>query len=327
MLPADTIARGSRVRLSGLASRASLNGCTATVLCHVPESGRWAVRIDPPSDGEGLRIKPENLTLVPPSDPRIHLQHLLRQLEPNEYHLNPRVGRLIIESRKEHRTALITALLLKDGHNTNDPLLNDPSCQVLVRALDPLVVRPYEAAQWARVSRSWAATVRGWMASSGALPFWQRVCAGLLPSEVLLHPELCTKDMLLEWVRLPMAVGTKQDWYRCGIGMARNDEESAAMTELELAIAVAQLFILWWNVGCDGSSPRFVGWISIYFNPFLSGRVHTSEANPGVWRDHPDELPQSLLANVCDCIQDFRWCPNMGDLPELAQEQICTRTI
>ena len=46
----------------------------------------------------------------------------------------------------------------------------------------------------------------------------------------------------------------------------------------------------------------------LYFEPWLDGLTHATEAAPGVW-DDAAHTPMSLLANVCDCIQDFRLCP------------------
>jgi hypothetical protein len=103
--------------------------------------------------------------------------------------------------------------------------------------------------------------------------------------------------------------------------MARNDEESAAMTELELGISLASLFKLWWNVGDDDNSPRFTGWMRLYFEPYLDGRTHETEAHPGTWDHHAGPMPMSLLANVCDCIQDFRLCPGRNP-PELISEEV-----
>ena len=186
-------------------------------------------------------------------------------------------------------------------------------------------MHPRQLLTWALVCRAWAAAVRSWLASTAAYPFWQRVCIGMLPREAVLHPELCTKDMLREWATLPMAVGTRQQWHMCGLGMARTEEESEATTELELGLSLAALFKLWWNVGSWDDSPCHVGWMRLYFVPYLNGRSHKTEERPGSWGG--DDLPgMSLLANICDCIQDFRMCPNCGNLPELVDYEV-TRTL
>jgi hypothetical protein len=323
--------RGSRVQLTGLVSRASLNGCMATVLDSVPTDGRWATITDRPS-AQGLRVKPENIKLV--CDPAMAKNpitlNILMQLEPSEHHFNAAMGTQITNQRIAQRKALISALSLAAGHNAADTLLNDPTCQILeLSALDPITVQPRQLLAWALVCRAWAAAVKAWLASTAAYPFWQRVCAGMLPPEAVLHPELCTKDMLREWAALPMAVGTKQQWHRCGLGMARNEEESQAMTELELGVALAQLFKLWWNVGDYDDSPRFVGWMRLYFQPYLNGRTHETEEHPSVWQlneAHGGPMPRSLLANVCDCIQDFRMCPSAPNTPELIEDE-CIRLI
>jgi len=291
----------------------------------VPASGRWAVTLDPPH-AKALKVKPENMKLV--YDPAmsinpISLHTLLMQLEPKDHFCVPAMGKQMTDKRIAQRKALVAVLRLAAGHNKTDPQLNDPTCQILeLCALDPLSVQPRQLYSWALVCRAWAAAVKAWLASASAHAFWQRVCIGMLPAEVVLHPELCTKDMLREWAALPMAVGTKQQWYRCGVGMARDEEESKAMTELELAIRLAQLFKLWWNVGdSTEDSPRFVGWMRLYFEPFLDGRTHETEAHPGEWELNSGDMPQSLLANVCDCIQDFRHCP-MVQIPELMDDDL-----
>ena len=321
-------ARGSRVQFTGLVSRASLNGRMATVLESMPASnGRWAVITDPPN-ANSLRVKPDNIVLV--YDPAmssnpINLRKLLVQLDPADHHYNQTVGTRVTNKRIAQRKALVKVLSLAAGHNAADTMLNDPTCQILeLSALDAITVQPCQLYSWALVCRAWSAAVKAWLASVAAHPFWQRACAGMLPPEVVLHPELCTKDMLRAWAALPMAVGSKQHWYRCGLGMAQNEEETDAMTELELGVALAQLFKLWWNVGKLDSSPRFVGWMRLYLLPYLDGRTHETEAHPGVWERNGGPMPMSLLANVCDCIQDFRMCPSSP--PELIGEE-CRRTL
>jgi hypothetical protein len=141
-----------------------------------------------------------------------------------------------------------------------------------------------------------------------------------LPEGVVLHPELCTKELLLEWVRLRPAVGTRQQWYAHGLGLAFDSLTEDSMSELELAVLLAQLFVLWWNVGMS-NSPCFVGWMRLYFKPWLDGPTHATEDTPGEPWTNPDRTPKSLLANVCDCIQDFRLCPNVT-MPVLVEEQL-----
>jgi hypothetical protein len=326
--------RGSRVELTGLVSRASLNGILATVLEHISTSGRWAVMPEVPNSKQ-LLVKPENIKLVhDPAMRPINLRKLLMQLDP-AYALMPtqayapHIPTQVTNERIAQRKALIAVLSLAPGHNSTDPLLNDPTCQILeLSALDAITVQPRQLYVWALVCRAWAAAVKAWLASTAAYAFWQRVCAGMLPPETVLHPELCTKDMLREWAALPMAVGTKQQWYRCGLGRARTDEESEAMTELELGISIAWLFKLWWNIGdASHTSPRFVGWMRLYFDPFLTGRTHGAEFNPPAWElNGGRRIPHSLLANVCDCIQDFRMCPNSPNLPDEIDYE-CLRTL
>ena len=295
--------RGSRVELINLVSRATLNGRVGTVVQDYNlASGRWAVETDPPHV-MALNVRPANLRLVASMGDPIDVQYLLQQLEPGD---DIGIGYMLTNKRIAQRRALEGALRLANGHNAADPLLNDPSCQIVLGGVSALTIQPHELAKLALVCRAWAATVRAWLASPAALPFWQRVCAGVLPSDVVLHPELCTKDMLREWAALKMAVGTKQAWHRCGLGIAFNEEEaSLTMTELELGIALANLFKLWWNVGHRDGSPRYTGWMRLYFKPYLTGRTHDTEAHPGTWDLWTGPMPRSLLANVCDCINDF----------------------
>jgi hypothetical protein len=98
------------------------------------------------------------------------------------------------------------------------------------------------------------------------------------------------------------------------------------MTELELGISIAWLFKLWWNIGgASHTSPRFVGWRRLYFEPFLTGRTHGAEFNPPVWElNGGRRIPHSLLANVCDCIQDFRGISS--NLPDEIDYE-CLRTL
>jgi hypothetical protein len=65
----------------------------------------------------------------------------------------------------------------------------------------------------------------------------------------------------------------------------------------------------------------------LYFDPFLTGRTHGAEFNPPAWElNGGRRIPHSLLANVCDCIQDFRMCPNSPNLPDEIDYE-CLRTL
>ena len=61
----------------------------------------------------------------------------------------------------------------------------------------------------------------------------------------------------------------------------------------------------------------------LYFRPYLNGRTHETEARPGVWHLQSGPMPRSLLANVCDCIQDFR---GQQELPDAIDDD-CQRTL
>ena len=67
---AAPLATGSRVRIAGISSRPELNGQFAVCLRHMPEKGRWLVRLEGDA-AEELSIKEPALTpsaAAPPSD-------------------------------------------------------------------------------------------------------------------------------------------------------------------------------------------------------------------------------------------------------------------
>jgi hypothetical protein len=218
----------------------------------------------------------------------------------------------VMHHRHAQRVSLEKLLIIPEGALAANPLLNLPICVVLERAIDARRIHPRSLLSYALTCRAWAAFVRAWLVSAHARPFWQRFCVATLPEGVVLHPELCTKELLLEWVRLRPAVGTRQHWYLRGMGLASmpgvvgsDALPEGSMSELELAVLLGQLFVLWWNVGVDHDSPCFVGWMRLYFRPWLDGPTHVTEAAPGEW-SNADRTPRSLLASICDCIQDFR---------------------
>ena len=325
---------GARVRVHGLQSRPQHNDCGGTLLSR--QGDRWQVRLD---DATELALRPVNLQLEePPPMPRIFAHQpqvperqqpeqgplqmkMLRMVEPSETSLSVRAAHTLICHRHVQRVSLEKLLVLPEGAFTNDPLLNQPSC-IILEYIDAERVRPRQLRALSLVCRAWAVGVRAWLVSSAAGPFWQRVCVAMLPDGVVLHPERCTRWHLLEWVRLRPVVGTRQQWYTCGMGLADDQETSAAMSELELAVLLSQLFTLWWNIGIDDDSPCHVGWMRLYFKPWLAGETHETEANPGEWDLQDGPMPMSLLANVCDCIQDFRNCPNVPNVPELIDLQL-----
>ena len=269
--------RGARVRVQNVQSRPQHNGVGGVLLAR--QSERWQVRLD---DDTELALRPVNLQLEePPPLPHVFnfqtpvelpprrpeqaaggpLQMtMLRQVELSDTFMNGHVAHALLLHRHVQRVSLERLLLLAENALASNPLLNVPSCTVIERGVDAERVLPRQLLSCALVCRAWAVAVRAWLASPAARPFWRRVCVAMLPDGVVLHPELCTKEMLLEWVRLRPAVGTRQQWYRCNLGIAESEEESEAMTELELAVLLAQLFVLWWNVGVDEDSPCFVGW-------------------------------------------------------------------
>ena len=330
---------GARVRLHNLQSQPQHNGSGGVLL--VRQNERWQVRLD---DATELALRPVNLQLEEPPplpvlfgfQPRVELpprrprqadgplqMTMLRQVEPSETSMSGHVAHALLVHRHAQRVSLERLLLLPENALASSPLLNVPSC-IVIEGVDAERVRPRQLLACALVCSAWAVAVRAWLVSPAARPFWRRVCVAMLPEGSVLHPELCTKEMLLEWVRLRPAVGTRQQWYRCGMGAAESEAKPAPMTELELAELLAQLFVLWWNIGLSDDSPCFVGWYRLYFVPWLDGPTHETEAAPGEW-DDAESTPMSLLANVCDCIQDFRMCPNCPNLPDIVDAE-CSRT-
>ena len=344
--------RGSRVRAHDLQSRPQHNGSGGVVLAQ--QNDRWQVRLD---DATELALRPANLQLEDPPPlpphmfthaPRLDRQcgplqdgvplqtKMLRQVEQLPYPKINNLGQMHDSFRRMHdslpeavalmhhrhaqRVSLEKLLIIPESAFATDPLLNLPICVVLEHSIDAARVHPRQLLSYALTCQAWAAFLRTWLVSAQARPFWQRVCVATLPEGVVMHPELCTKELLLEWVRLRPAVGTRQHWYVLGMGLASDGLTEDSMSELELAVLLAQLFVLWWNVGTDGDSPCFVGWMRLYFEPWLDGPTHATEATPGEW-ENPDRTPMSLLANVCDCIQDFRGCPGVN-LPGLMEEQL-----
>ena len=326
---------GSRVRAHGLLSRPQHNGSGGVLLAR--QNDRWKVRLD---DATELALRPANLHLEdPPLLPHI-LTHearldlpprleqaggplqtkMLRQIEPSEMYSNGRVAWTLMHHRHVQRVSLEKFLLLPESAFATDPLLNLPICVVLERSIDALHVHPRQLLSYALTCCAWAAFIRAWIVSAQARPFWQRLCVATLPEGVVMHPELCTKELLLEWVQLRPAVATRQHWYQISLGVAQDATTAEALSELELAVLLAQLFALWCNVGME-ASPCFVGWMRLYFKPWLVGTTHTTQADPGQWTN-PDRTPMSLLANVCDCIADFRHCPSVSPLPEHVEQQL-----
>lgn len=229
----------------------------------------------------------------------------------------------LTEHRREQRQSLERLLSLPEDTYAANPLLNDPSA-IVIQYIRAEKIQLRDIAAYSRVSRSWHVAVRAWLVSAAARPFWHRMCAamklithperGVLQFPVpILHPELCTKETLLDWVRFPMAVGTREQWDRASFG---REEDADAMTELELASSLAQLFALWWNVEDNGPCPFGAFWL--HFHPFLDGTTHESEAQPvmqGSPGDWNENVPMSMLASVCDRIQEFRYCPALYALP------------
>lgn len=60
----DYFGPGARVRVDGLSQRADLNGQEAEVVHWVRSAGRWAIEL---GTGEGVRVRPINLTLTKPA--------------------------------------------------------------------------------------------------------------------------------------------------------------------------------------------------------------------------------------------------------------------
>jgi hypothetical protein len=166
------------------------------------------------------------------------------------------------------------------------------------------------------VSKGWTAAVRLWLRKEAAEGFWRRFLAALFPAGIVRHPELASAVMLVEWLQMTMAVGSREDWLLCGRGRAESEEQGEAMTELELARDLSQAFALWCNVG-EPHCPRPMGWMRLCIDPYLDGARHGTDGLADEARRTFDlqggvRIPHSLAANICDCITDFCGCPRMS---------------
>jgi len=354
---------GARVRVHGLQSRPQHNDIGGTLLSRqadrwqvrLDDATELALRPvnlaleEPPLMPRMFAHEPQVPRQQQPEQEPLQMK-MLRTVEPDETSLSVRTAHTLICHRHAQRVSLEKLLVLPEGALANEQhgkarwtewaansFSNDWHVDVsnalnqagtvemlLLEHIDPERILPCQLLRFSLVCRAWAVGVRAWLVSSAAGPFWRRVCAACLPENVVLHPELCSKGRLLEWVKVRPAVGTRQQWYTCGMGLAEDDETSEAMSELELAVLLAQLFTLWWNVATDEESPCWVGWMRLYFRPWLTGETHMTEANPGQWEFMGTTMPRSLLANVCDCIQDFRGHVQLNILLESQLEKtIC----
>ena len=209
-------------------------------------------------------------------------------------------ARALVDHRDHQRFLLRHLLTLPEDTYAKDPLLDEPDV-FTIQFMPGHGIRSSDIAAFSLVSRSWHVAWRAWLVSAAARPFWQGVCASMKLNVPILHPELCTKEMLLEWVRLPMAVGKREQWVRCSFGMAQ-DGDSEAITEIELGAAIARFFALVWNVQEGGPCP-FAWWAD--FQPFLDGTTHETEADPGMHELTTGDVPKSLLSTLCNAIEDF----------------------
>jgi hypothetical protein len=255
------------------------------------------------------------LHLVRVSPPK---QMLLR-IEPRDYMSCPmshvRSVCKFLEDRKQAQHASLIALL-EGGPIDESAAIADATVPIVESALASWVSTEGTSLSVDRltlVSKGWTVAVRLWLRTEMAKGFWQRFLATLLPTKCVRHPELASVGMLLHWLKMPMAAGSWGDWLRCGRGMAENDEQGEAKTELELAIELSQLFALWCNVAAR-DCPRDLGWMRLYFEPWLDGEKHATdglaeEARPTWDLRGGVRIPHSLPANICDCIKDFCGCP------------------
>ena len=214
------------MRVHGLQSRPQHNDWGGHLLSR--QGDRWQVRLD---DATELALRPVNLQLEePPPMPRMFANEpqltrneqqetsslqmkMLQTVEPSETSLSVRAAHTLLCHRHAQRVALEKLLVLPEGAFAADPLLNQPSCIVL-GYIDPEGILPRQLLAYSLVCRSWAVGVRAFLVSSAAGPIWRRICAAMLPEGVVLHPEMCTKWHLLEWVRLRPVVGTRQSGTR-----------------------------------------------------------------------------------------------------------------
>ena len=214
---------------------------------------------------------------------------------------------LLVEAKQQQRASIMAAA---SAPPLVIPRAMDAQALIVTLGLDPERVHPRQLLNIACTQAEWASAVREWLRSPTADRFWQRVCVGLLPPGKALHPELCSKQLLLEWVSMPMATGSLDQLERCSALLPEQGEIESTI-ELELASMLAETFVLWWNVALEDRSPRPVGWHRLYFKPYLNGFTHELAADP----------ERRLLAMVCDCLADFNMWMKMNC--SQAQQMIC----
>ena len=259
---------------------------------------------------------------------------MLRNLEPCDYAMLPtrytRAACRHLEDRKRQQRASLIVLLERAAPG-EAAFSGCPDQRIVDAALSGWVSTAGTASDAARlmgVCKAWRAAVRLWLRTDAATAFWQRFLTTLLPAGVVRHPELASAAMVLEWAKLPMAVGSRDAWVRCGRGRAEGDEDAQARTELELALELAELFVVWCNTALEDDCPRWMGWYRLYFNPYLKGCKHETdgiaEEEREVWELQGGvRIPHSLSANIVDCIGDFRCCPNCSEIPEVLDDLCC----
>lgn len=218
------------------------------------------------------------------------------------------VAQALAKHRRLQRQSLERLLSLPESTYAKDPLLDEPNV-FTIQFMPTDGIQPSDIAAFSLVSRSWSVAWRAWLVSAAARPFWQRLCASMELDVPILHPELCTKETLLDWVRLPMAAGTREQWNACGLGLAVHEDDEDAMTELELGSSLALFFALWLNIEVEDGPCQFP-WFGLGVHPFLDGTTHEQEANPGEHSLITGAIPKSMLASLLETLQDFRICPN-----------------
>ena len=261
--------------------------------------------------------------------------NMLQNLNPSDYttypvSLIPAICRQLQRRRAEQRASLIALL---DGPSPGLAAIIESDARshatvlVIEAALDGGGTTPQDALRLALTTKGAAVAVALWLRSSAARPFWQRFLCTLLPKGVVCHhPEFASAVTLVDWCTLPMAIGDRAGWERCGAGRPdwrRDDEE--ARTELELAIGLSQLFELFGKIAeaCAEDRPRELGRMELCFDAFLDGGKHGDDGRAKVrtWdMEGGVKIPYSLAANIMDCIFEFCHSPMGEGMPECVME-------
>jgi len=234
---------GHMVRIHSLPSHLELNGSLAVVVPPTATDalapGRTKVKLM--GSAQVLAVRSTNLILVQESEVTVRcLRGATEDMTMGmgativDRHRRSVAQQTLSRRRRAQRRSL-EHLLAYSAPQTN-PLLIGEGHLVIECGLNSDHLHPRDLLPLMRVCRAWAAAVRAWLHSAAALPFWQRVCAGMLPGGAVLHPELATPEMLLQWVRAPMVHGTREEWqlHDEGHRSREYEEDDPPTTEFEV---------------------------------------------------------------------------------------------